>query len=100
LLYFSMLLPNTNIHHSFSDAAAASDKAGVNPKFSLKFFENVVDRFPTKAPSLPSSPSLGGLQDADTRPAFAAKNEATPVRVRRPQLLFWIPTNVFNPVVL
>ncbi|KAJ7876977.1 hypothetical protein B0H13DRAFT_1893444 [Mycena leptocephala] len=38
-----MLLPNTNIHHSFSDAAAASDKAGVNPKFSLKFFENVVD---------------------------------------------------------
>ncbi|KAJ7826858.1 hypothetical protein B0H13DRAFT_2374189 [Mycena leptocephala] len=60
--------------------SAASDKAGVNPKFSLKFFENVVDRFPTKAPSLPSSPSLGGLQDADTRPAFVAKNEATPVR--------------------
>ncbi|KAJ7918909.1 hypothetical protein B0H13DRAFT_1869063 [Mycena leptocephala] len=65
----------------FAEASTGTSSQTANvARKKLKGVQNSAASDKAGAPSLPSSPSLGGLQDADTRPAFVAKNEATPVR--------------------
>ncbi|KAJ7646324.1 hypothetical protein DFH06DRAFT_1135921 [Mycena polygramma] len=49
-----------------SNAASSSTLAGVSPGFSAKHFKDLRDLYPTKDASPASSPSMGGLRDADT----------------------------------